>query len=363
MTFVDFLNWLWQQIDKVLQWFGDDYKNFINTVLNIWKWVIQEATIVYNNAVTYVTGVINDVIAFINDEVTYLSQYASDLFNEVYNYAVTVYNKAMQAVKDAIAWLTTLATNFYNAAVKKIAEAIATVEAWANALLDAAIQAVTNLFKPLLVLKPVLDLLLKLTTGNIVTILISLAQTFYSEIVAFFNDPIGFMLSLIWTQFITFLCYALGYGLGSIKYQLPAIPAWGKNLGGGGGNPPVIPPNPNATLVHPVDPLYVSGYTFGTGHYGTDFGIVDGQEIHAAHDGVVSFAGWDSSGYGNRIDISGNPYWSRYGHNKQFLVTEGQTVSAGQVIAYGDSTGNSSGPHCHFELKINGVYVDPVLYL
>ena len=179
----------------------------------------------------------------------------------------------------------------------------------------------------------------------------------------FFSDPVGFILGLIWSRFQQYLCYALGYGLGSVEATLPPIPAWGKaGANGVPGEPLPIPPG-TSQLTRPVSPLYVSGYTFGVGHYGTDFGISDGQEIRAAHAGEITFADFDTAGYGIRIDISGNPYWSRYGHNKQLLVRVGDQVSAGQVISYGDSTGNSTGPHLHFELKLNGSYVDPVMYL
>jgi murein DD-endopeptidase MepM/ murein hydrolase activator NlpD len=187
--------------------------------------------------------------------------------------------------------------------------------------------------------------------------------SFYESMLIFFQDPLGFILSVIWGNFVNYACWAVAYALGSIETQLPPIPSWGINDSGSGGDGIIIVPPGSGVLVRPVSPLYVSGYVYGSSHHGTDFGITMGQSVYAAHDGIISGSGWSTVGYGNKIDINGNPYWSRYGHLQQILVSNDQEVKAGQLIAYGDSTGNSTGAHLHFELKINGSYVNPVLYL
>ena len=84
----------------------------------------------------------------------------------------------------------------------------------------------------------------------------------------------------------------------------------------------------------------------------------------AADSGNVIFAGWDSSGYGNMVLIDhGNGYKTRYGHLSQVMVISGQTVAKGQTIGRMGSTGHSTGPHTHFEIYLNGVRVNPLLYL
>jgi hypothetical protein len=357
------LNWLWQQIDKVLDWFGSSYNSLRNAAAHALEWAITYAAQAYNSAKAYIIDRVNAVISFANWILDYLSAYATDLYHEAINFARSVLSTAYAAVNDAIDYVIDVATNLYHAALDRIVRAINDVEAWASDQIDAARHIIEHIFNPLLPLLGVMSVLLSLTTQDAANKLLTFIRTLYGQIVQFFDDPLGFVLGLIWTQAVTFFCYVLGYGLGSVNATLPPIPVWGKGLGGGGPLPPPIPPIPGSELVRPVEPLYVSGYTFHTGHYGTDFGIADGQIIRAAHSGVISFAGWDNTGYGNRIDISGEPYWTRYGHNKQILVTVGQQVSAGEVIAYGNSTGNSTGSHLHFELKINGSYVDPVLYL
>ena len=104
---------------------------------------------------------------------------------------------------------------------------------------------------------------------------------------------------------------------------------------------------------------------FGTTiyHAGIDIGVDYGTPIHAADSGTVILAGW-CGGYGNAVIIDhGNGLQTLYGHNTSVAVSEGQAVSQGEVIAYAGSTGYSTGPHCHFEVRENGEAVDPMGYL
>lgn len=104
---------------------------------------------------------------------------------------------------------------------------------------------------------------------------------------------------------------------------------------------------------------------FGTTifHAGIDIGVDYGTPIHAADSGVVVYSGW-ISGYGNAVIIDhGGGISTLYGHNQSLAVSEGQSVSKGSVIAYAGSTGNSTGPHCHFEIDVNGSPVNPMGYL
>ena len=98
-------------------------------------------------------------------------------------------------------------------------------------------------------------------------------------------------------------------------------------------------------------------------HSGLDIGGDYGMPIHAAQSGVVIEAGW-IGGYGNTVMIEhGNGVVTLYGHNESLAVGVGQQVSQGQVIAYCGSTGNSTGPHCHFEVRLGGEPVSPWNYL
>ncbi|MBQ7241903.1 MAG: M23 family metallopeptidase, partial [Firmicutes bacterium] len=104
----------------------------------------------------------------------------------------------------------------------------------------------------------------------------------------------------------------------------------------------------------------VSGSEF---HTGLDIPAPRGTNIVAAADGKVITAGY-VRGYGNTIMIShGNGLVTLYGHNSSLAVSVGDWVSAGSVVAYCGSTGNSTGNHCHFEVRVNGSHTNPWNYL
>lgn len=101
------------------------------------------------------------------------------------------------------------------------------------------------------------------------------------------------------------------------------------------------------------------GYRWGRTHQGLDMAAPTGTPIYASDGGTVTIAGWQQ-GYGNVVYIDhGNGRTTRYGHNSRLTVTQGQKVYKGQQIALCGSTGNSTGPHLHFEIRINGKAIDP----
>jgi len=98
-------------------------------------------------------------------------------------------------------------------------------------------------------------------------------------------------------------------------------------------------------------------------HPGIDFAGKLGTKIMAVASGVVTWAG-SRYGYGNMVEIDhGNGYSTRYGHAEKLLVKVGQTVKKGQPIALMGSTGRSTGPHVHFEVRIHGRTVNPARFL
>lgn len=99
-------------------------------------------------------------------------------------------------------------------------------------------------------------------------------------------------------------------------------------------------------------------------HTGLDIaGAPTGTPIVAALDGVVTYAGW-LGGYGNCVMINhGNGVVTLYGHGNKVVTTVGKQVKQGEIIMEVGSTGNSTGPHCHFEVRINGQYTNPLNYV
>lgn len=127
-----------------------------------------------------------------------------------------------------------------------------------------------------------------------------------------------------------------------------------------------IPALGSGTFVYPTGRSALSGYDFSGTHPGLDFAAQAGDAIYAADSGTVIFAGDSLNaagqyvGYGKYIVLDhGNGYQTLYSHNSQNYVTCGQQVLQGSVIGVVGSTGNSSGPHLHFEIRNNRLAVDP----
>lgn len=98
-------------------------------------------------------------------------------------------------------------------------------------------------------------------------------------------------------------------------------------------------------------------------HQGLDFGAPPGAPVYATADGVVSFAGFDSE-YGKLVSIDhGYGVVTRYAHNSELFVVVNQKVKRGDVISAVGNTGRSTGPHCHYEVRVNNVPVDPLNYI
>lgn len=124
-------------------------------------------------------------------------------------------------------------------------------------------------------------------------------------------------------------------------------------------------------LAWPVSGVITSGFgwrehpIFGRQifHSGIDIGVDEGTPVHAADSGTVVYSGW-MDGYGYAVVIDhGNGISTLCAHNSDLAVSEGQSVSKGTVIAYAGSTGNATGPHVHFEVRVNGDPVNPLGYL
>lgn len=138
-----------------------------------------------------------------------------------------------------------------------------------------------------------------------------------------------------------------------------------------------VPATPDGYLTTPLTPgsyTITSPFGYRTDpdpgfHNGIDMGAAMGTPIFASESGTVIFAAMGTAangynGYGNVVVIDhGNGYTTLYAHCEQLLTVSGATVSKGQKIALVGSTGNSTGYHCHFEVRQNGTPVDPAPYL
>lgn len=125
-------------------------------------------------------------------------------------------------------------------------------------------------------------------------------------------------------------------------------------------------PATGATFMRPVNGATITskyGKRSSGFHTGTDFAIALGTPAYAAASGTVTFAGWKGS-YGYLVIIDhGNGYQTYYAHCSALYVSAGQTVKQGQNISAVGSTGNSTGPHLHFEIRYNGNTLNPQNYV
>ncbi len=120
-----------------------------------------------------------------------------------------------------------------------------------------------------------------------------------------------------------------------------------------------------AGLIWPCDGVVVSGFgmRWGRMHEGLDIGCAYGTPNRAAAAGTVIYSGW-LGGYGNLIVIDhGNGLSTAYAHASTLVAGVGQSVAQGETVSLVGSTGNSSGPHLHFEVRVNGTALDPLGYL
>lgn len=117
------------------------------------------------------------------------------------------------------------------------------------------------------------------------------------------------------------------------------------------------------TFVYPVNSRNFTQY-YWYGHPGIDIALSEGSGVVASDTGTVTFAGWNIYGFGNLIVVNhGNGYETFYAHLNGISVVPGQIVYQGSVIGTTGNTGNSSGPHIHFEIRANGVQDDPCWYV
>ena len=176
----------------------------------------------------------------------------------------------------------------------------------------------------------------------------------------FFTDPAGVIFSVIEAYVYGWGEWFLAVLLGGIGIETPERP----NIGAGIAPWIDFPPGPGAGasgLIWPSNARRISGYRFTPpSHNGLDIGTPLGSPIWSIRAGTVTGIFHSNTGYGNRVEIAHTGgYWSRYAHLSQISVWKGQSIGQGQTLGLAGSTGNSSGPHLHIEIRYNGQYINP----
>ncbi len=145
-----------------------------------------------------------------------------------------------------------------------------------------------------------------------------------------------------------------------VIWQPPTVASSGGSGLGGGIQPLIVG---TGSFQYPVNNRNFTQF-YWYGHPAIDIALGEGNAVFAADTGTVTYAGWNTWGYGNLIVINhGNGFDTIYAHLSGINVAPGQIVYKGNVIGYSGNTGNSSGPHIHFEIRIGGNPDDPCWYL
>lgn len=98
---------------------------------------------------------------------------------------------------------------------------------------------------------------------------------------------------------------------------------------------------------------------YHAGHHGLDIAVPLGTPVHSTQSGRVIHAGWNDEGYGNLVIVENGAYRTYYAHLEDIDVQVGDQLASGAVVGLSGSTGNSTGPHVHYEVRLNGTTVNP----
>lgn len=357
------LSWLYDQAGRVYFFFGYLYTRIRDAALNAYDWARQAAsdaytwarsnTLYYYNLAKYriaaaIQTAWNTTIQYYGYAINWIENVRNYLIGQIlyyYNRAVDAAQLIVQGTQALIDWAVARVKSGLENLIYYTGKAAEWARGQLSDFINARIdQAETNLEN------------LKATIG-------ADTNEGIQNLVTIFSNPVGWIYALLLDRFTDFLCYQLAKGLGTVKYELPPAPNFAGS--GGGVYPGAVIPTGASGLVPPLDTLYVSGYTFNNppGHMAVDFGLQNGDPVYAMHDGVVQVDGWSTVGYGFQVVIQGDEWWSRYAHCRTEMVSVGDRIRAGRVIGLGDSTGNSTGPHLHLELKRLGQWIDPLSVL
>jgi murein DD-endopeptidase MepM/ murein hydrolase activator NlpD len=149
---------------------------------------------------------------------------------------------------------------------------------------------------------------------------------------------------------------------GQIGFVSRTNPATAQVAGPGSCPPSNSSAGGTGSFVYPTSRHYLSGFNYSpkTNHLAIDLAANLGDPIYAADGGLIVYAGLNNYGYGTMIMIDhGNGFQTLYAHLSALFVSCGQGVTKGQTIGSAGATGNASGPHLHFEVRYNGVPIDP----
>jgi hypothetical protein len=354
----DAIDWWWDKAKKLAKdWYSyfDWYVNTVYTALKDFKdnW-LTGAKLIATTWKDYLDWYVNTVYTALKDfKDNWLAgaKLIATTWKDYLDWYVNTVYTALKDFKDNwLAGAKIIATTWYDGIRLLVTLWLEGIRLLVTQLLN-EIQWLTGTAFPFL-----LDLI-----NNLYATLATLARSYSGSIVSFFDDPLNMILAMLESVIWKWAEWLLAVLLGGVNVEPPPRPDFGGGAPPGG--PPPGPGPGTGQVIWPVSSRRISGYRFENppGHHGVDIGVALGDAVWSCRDGTVTFAGWDTTGYGNKVDVQHTGgWWSRYGHLQYIYVHAGQTVRQGQTLATGDNTGNSTGNHLHLEIRYNGAYVDPL---
>lgn len=373
----------------MLTWLYNQVISLWNTIRanagNAYFWARQKANEAYNNAVAwarrevgivlatawsiyasvrnYARDLYNQAIWWIDRQVGIAKATALSLFTSAKYFARGLYNQSIAWINRQIGIVKATALSLWKSAEIFATRLYNSVKAWALKQIDIVasklnigIKAVEDW------IKETFEWLFTITPDDIKKLLY-LLQTGWGVLFSFLSNPFSFIVAIMTSMILPILEWSLAYAMGTEKYELPPFPDWASEGFGGAIIVGTGPPSGSSGLAPPLDNIYVSGYPFRIGHPGVDLGLRNGDPVYAMHAGSVIFSGWHNATFGYCIVLESNEWWTRYAHLQTLLARRGDVVGRSDQIATGDSTGNSTGPHLHLEIKHRGSFIDPMTVL
>lgn len=360
--------------------------NRITTLWNAaWDWAVYHARKAYNDAVAWAISRIGVVTSTVWNLYHVAKTHATNLFNTVSSNILYWYNRAVGAAQALVAGLKALVLSLFNQAKTfTIDYANRVIAGWNIAYNwikdrlvkiwnDVVVFVLTQFDRAVAAAKAIVD-----GSAAVINALINRGKVEIEELkvavgidepvkqgtlLHFLQSPGSFILAYMWNMFLEFLEWSLAYAIGSVDDALPPLPDWFSEGRGGAVLTGIGPPPGSSGLAPPLDKVYVSGYIFRQGHRAIDLGLQMGTPVYAMHSGIVEIANWSTIGYGFYVTIRSNEWWTLYAHLDVINVSPGQRVAQSDTIGLGNSTGNSTGPHLHLEIKHRGTYIDPMTVL
>jgi murein DD-endopeptidase MepM/ murein hydrolase activator NlpD len=379
------LTWLVDRYQRVLEFFDALYYDIRAAALYAWDWAVGRANDAYNRAKSWAIGWIDAVRVNLSNGIQAARTLAQDLYNSALSSIQFWYGRAVAGAQALVNGVIDLAHALYNNGLQFALYWFNRAVDGARALVDGAIGLLRALEVRVLVwiaeglarataaAQAIVDGsagVINASLGRLDQAIADLKRSIGADdpgtqgtLLQFLSNPFGFLAAYVAGFLVEMLSDLIGHGLGAVKYTLPPPLTWGPF--GSGGPFPIGPgPGPGASgLSPPLAHLSISGYTFSPNHPGLDLGLTMGEAVYALHDGQVLQAGWSPVGYGFDVVLAGGDWWTRYAHLQTPAVGLGAEVKQGQVIGLGDTTGNSTGPHLHLEIKYRGTFIDPVSVL